>query len=419
MKILYMLHNDPRRAGGTEKHVLQLAESLSGRHEIAIFYPEAVKQEIEPSLEIEDFNGIRLHVLHKQGRNDFLPPGYDVKQQNELLQSLIVGFGPDVIHLHHLKNLPLIALPAAMLSTARSVVSLNDFCFFCMQNHLTRRDDEFCESSGGGDNCAMYCLPRGKRLLSQLSRHFSAITGETAVFNYLRGSIQNRKTAFAKFDAVLAPSQYVLDRFNAEGFESPAARVLEPGIAQFPKNENRATPGRPVRFVSLGNINRDKGAELLIEAFKRISPEDATLAFHGNIVEKSIEKTIGAAVRTCPHITHAGPYQENELPGILAGADCLINASMLPETFSLVISEAWMAGLPVIASAHGAPASRITAGKNGLLFEKGNSADLLAKIETVIDRPELLDEMRNGIPEVMTVDSYIEEIEKIYSGSEG
>ena len=110
-----------------------------------------------------------------------------------------------------------------------------------------------------------------------------------------------------------------------------------------------------------------------------------------------------------------GPYNESELPLIFSRTDCLISPTRRHETFSLVLSEAWMAKKPVIAAASGALSTRIHHGVNGLLFEPGNLKEMKQLIKSVIDKPETLDALRSGIPEVMTIEKYYAQIEEIYA----
>ena len=50
MKILYLLHNDPRASGGTEKHALQLAATAAREHATAILYPRTDKKLEQPAI---------------------------------------------------------------------------------------------------------------------------------------------------------------------------------------------------------------------------------------------------------------------------------------------------------------------------------------------------------------------------------
>jgi glycosyltransferase involved in cell wall biosynthesis len=418
MKILYLLHNDPRATGGTEKHALQLATTAAANgHDVAFFYPRVTKQEIEPSIEESTSGAIRFIELKRQVHNNFLPPGPFEKQLNQIFGSVLESYKPDVIHIHHLKNLPSGCLPTSLICGARVVFSLQDYEFFCLQTHLVRGNGEFCPSSGGGESCAVHCLPKALRAKAVITQPFKSITGEPAFVKYLRATISNRQIAFKKIHCTLAASQYVIDRFKKEGFESPNMRLLELGINYF-EAPLREPAKRPVRFLFLGNVNHEKGVDLLLDAFKQLKPEEATLTIYGGFVSKEAQPLLDAAKNSLPHVKYAGPYEENELPAIFAETDCLINPTRRLETFSLVLSEAWMAKTPVISAASGALATRINHGVNGLLFNPGDLKTMMQHIKYVIDKPEALETLRGRIPEVMTIDRYYKEIERIYKNED-
>ncbi|MFA6451426.1 MAG: glycosyltransferase, partial [bacterium] len=375
------------------------------------------KQDMEPSLEETHEGAIRFLELKRQVHNNFLPPGPREKKLNELYGSVLDKYAPDIIHIHHLKNLPSGCLPMSIISMARTVFSLQDYEYFCMKTHLVRSNGDFCESSGGGANCAIHCLPRALRAKAILSQPFKSITGDPDFVKFLRATIVNRQTAFKKIHCVLAASQYVIDRFKAEGFVSANIKLLELGINNFeamPKEPAK----RPVRFLFLGNINHEKGIDLVLEAFRQISPQDASLTIYGGFVSKEARPLLDSAVKNLSHVKHAGPYEESELPRIFAGADCLINPTRRHETFSLVLSETWMAKTPVIAAASGALATRIVNGNGALLFPPGDLNEMTKCIKSVIDKPEILDNLRQTIPDVMTIEKYYEQIERVYKNED-
>jgi len=234
MKILYLLHNDPRATGGTEKHAFQLAATAAKKgHEAVFFYPRVTKQDIEPTIEETQSDSIRFIELKRQTHNNFLPPGPHEKLLNTIYGSLLESFRPDVIHIHHLKNLPLSCLSSSLTCGARTVFTLQDYEYFCMQTHIVRANGDFCESSGGGANCAVFCSPKVLRAKAALAKTFKSITGEPDFVRYIRETILNRQTAFKKFHHVIAASQYVIDRFKEEGFESPNIKLIELGINSF------------------------------------------------------------------------------------------------------------------------------------------------------------------------------------------
>jgi glycosyltransferase involved in cell wall biosynthesis len=55
-----------------------------------------------------------------------------------------------------------------------------------------------------------------------------------------------------------------------------------------------------------------------------------------------------------------------------------------PEPFGRVVAEAMLAGRPVVASAAGGVMEIVQDGKTGFLFEPGNVAALVARLESVL-----------------------------------
>ena len=415
MKIFYLVHNDPRLPGGTEKHVLCLAEAASERHQVTVFYPRVSKQPLTPRVESARHGAVRLLALHRTVRNSFLPPGPDAADLNRLLEQALAGQAPDVIHVHHLKNLPPATLDLCAAAPARRVMCLNDFEMFCMTTHLMRRNGLYCDASGNGRNCALYCLPRALRARERLVRAAGAAGRALSAAPAIGAVMQNRRNRFPSFATIIAASAFVKDRYALEGFPVRDMRILEFGIEQFEPVPPRPA-SRPVRFVSIGNINVEKGIDLLVKAFGRLSPDQAELTVYGAANEARGARLLQDAARRHPHIRHAGRYEDADLPAILGRADCLVNPTRRLETCSLVLSEAFMAGLPAVCSAAGALATRVTHGVNGLLFPIGDLNALVRCLEQVTADPALLDAMRPAVPAVMTAARYFQEMERIYLG---
>ena len=73
--------------------------------------------------------------------------------------------------------------------------------------------------------------------------------------------------------------------------------------------------------------------------------------------------------------------------------------SIWPETYSIVIREAFACSIPVIASRIGALPEGIRDGENGLLFEPGSTVGLAAILRMLDGDRSRLDALRNGIRE--------------------
>ena len=88
------------------------------------------------------------------------------------------------------------------------------------------------------------------------------------------------------------------------------------------------------------------------------------------------------AIRRIPNITVHGYYRGDALPSLLArfGIGLVVLPSIWPETYSLVLSEAWIAGAAVAAFDLGAPAERIRRHGGGWLAPLESGVEGLGRI---------------------------------------
>lgn len=110
-----------------------------------------------------------------------------------------------------------------------------------------------------------------------------------------------------------------------------------------------------------------------------------------------------------------GHFNNNMISKIFSEIDILIVPSIWPENSPLVIQEAFLARTPVIASDIGGVPELITHNVNGLLFRANDSADLYNKVELIINNPDYVENLRQNISAVKTIEENAEELEKIYS----
>ncbi len=82
---------------------------------------------------------------------------------------------------------------------------------------------------------------------------------------------------------------------------------------------------------------------------------------------------------TNPSIAFMGSFANDQVADVLSQIDVLVVLSIWYENSPLTIHEAFMAGIPVIASNIGGMAEHVHHMENGLLFEVGDPADLRQK----------------------------------------
>jgi glycosyltransferase involved in cell wall biosynthesis len=145
--------------------------------------------------------------------------------------------------------------------------------------------------------------------------------------------------------------------------------------------------GRPdapiVLFV--GRLVRDKGIDVLLQAWRRLGRGDAVLCLIGDgpIPERAGEAEAG--------VVFAGRMERERLPVAYAAASMVVVPSIATRRFlepwGLVCNEAMHQGTPVIASAAvgAVPGALVVHGATGLVVRAGDDRELSAAIAQLLD----------------------------------
>ena len=163
-----------------------------------------------------------------------------------------------------------------------------------------------------------------------------------------------------KPDLLLVPSAFVQSVIlKYYPFVRPKMKVLPPGIPPIRGNGllryPHKAPGGKIRFCYFGNILAIKGLHVLIDAFRDLPRERATLTIYGGrtswdeIYYGRLKEQASDFLLKFP-----APFERDRLSEALKDQDVVVLPSICYETFSFVIREANHLGLPVIASSIGA-----------------------------------------------------------------
>jgi glycosyltransferase involved in cell wall biosynthesis len=127
---------------------------------------------------------------------------------------------------------------------------------------------------------------------------------------------------------------------------------------------------------------------------------------------------LAAACAGDERIRLAGAYRPEEIGRVLSEIDVLVLTSR-SENYPLVIREALSVGIPTIASPIGGVPEIVEHGKNGLLFDPGDEDALAAHLQTLVDEPSRLQQLRDGIGHVKTMEDDADEwLERYYASVE-
>jgi len=155
-------------------------------------------------------------------------------------------------------------------------------------------------------------------------------------------------------------------------------------------NKRRKGNTNMIKLLYVGRFEKIKGIDNLLEAFKNLSikyPNKLELMLVGYGPEESsikrIIKKYNLNVKMIPFV------EPKELPLIYKNADIFILPS-LREVWGFVINEAIAAGLPIIVSNKvGSSLDLVINGKNGYIFQGGDTLSLQSNLEKLISSPSI------------------------------
>jgi glycosyltransferase involved in cell wall biosynthesis len=298
------------------------------------------------------------------------------------------------VHIHHLYSLSNGIVERLADVGIPTVLTLWDFWFLCPGIHFQRLDLHPLRGGLWGVNCLVHWETRYGAGLRQ-----SPV--DAAKVHLLRPKLMRRAAAAA--DEVVAPSAFVRDRFRDFGVDARRIRLFRHGIEAAVVGE-RAAPRRDcVRFGFLGALSTHKGADVVVEAFSRVSADDARLVVRGPATDPAYAEQLRTIAARDVRIQIGPPVPRQGLIDFFQDIDALVVASRVHETFSFVVQEAFANRVPVLASRVGSLAEIVEPGKNGALFRAGDVDQLSECMQQLVDDPHTL-QTWTAFPPVQTIE---------------
>jgi glycosyltransferase involved in cell wall biosynthesis len=388
MRILVLTHNHPRlQPGGTETFALGLFRALrdaAGAQGLFLAGTTGHLRPRRPGTLLQAAGDAPDEMLVSLDHFDrFYLSQHDVYGLASLMP-MIAQLAPEVIHLHHplLWGLEGIDMLRQAAPRAAMVATLHDYFALCArEGQLLTAEGRLCQ--GPSPDACRRCLPGHEG--SDFTLRDIGIRG-----------------AFAAFDALVAPSAFLRDRFVAAGWDAGRLRILRNAVAAAEPAPPRPAPdGRRDRFAVFGNVNRFKGTLVALGASARLSAERVAhrLDIHGDArwADDAFRAELDAAVAAAPAASHRGGYAPEELRRRIAAADWVVVPSIWWENAPLVVLEAFRHGRPVICGDVGGMAEAVRDGIDGLHAPVGDPAALAAILRHAIETPGLWERLRAGI----------------------
>lgn len=385
MKILQLVHGaPPDRRGGVENSTRELSLALGERHAIRTLTFDARRSwKAGMTVETDRDGPVTLHRLPWPSRK---PARRDPAPVRAALAALLED-RPDLVVVQHFMRFPKDLLAPVRDRGLPIVVHLHDLWWICPTWRLLDHNLEPCSG------------PEPSRCLRCVAGPVGALEAWRRKPRFRRRAEEHRRLLNAA-DRLVANSAWTLERHREFGVTT-AADVVAP---IFPRPELLALRDRPrerrsgpLRVGFVGRLQVIKGGRELLAAVRR-RPE-VILDVHGPVDPDLSAEAEAAAAESEGRVRLHGPYEPAELPEILAGLDLVASPTRFPEPYGLVVDEARMAGVPVLATSLGGVAERVRDGAEGLLVEPGSADAIAARLaEAAERRAELSERARSASP---------------------
>jgi len=409
----------PDQSGGTQIHVRDLSRGLRARgHEVSVFCGRRGDGD-EYALADYEFEGVAVTTL----TNNFADVDrFEMLYANPKIDGRFRGYlertRPDLVHFHHVSGLSVTMIEVAVDLGIPALMTLHDHWLVCPRGQRIHPETlAICDPLD-----RTVCLP----CLAALWPHLLSATPEQWGPNVsayrLRRFEDEVRRAFELCSMLIAPSVFHRDRFVEWGVSPERIVAVPHGLSRdgFPENPREPRPVTTIGFI--GTALPSKGVHVLIDAFQKLGRADLTLRIHGAMPvfhgDSGYGDRLRARVTAGTDVRFEGAYEQADLPAILADIDILVVPAIWWESFCLTIREGALAGVPVVASDHGAMHEAIAQGI-AVGFRPGDSDDLCRVLRELIADDRLRAELGRKAELVRDLDDCVAETVRIYSAIGG
>jgi len=201
---------------------------------------------------------------------------------------------------------------------------------------------------------------------------------------------------FETVDAVTVNSEYTLKQVEKLGCAPAKIHRLPVGLNpdEFQFAERRGRPGEPVRLLTVARLTEIKGHEYVIRAVARLREQHPAVRYDivGDGPLRSKLEALVAELALQDRVVFHGALDSGAVREWMARAHIFVLASVSvagdQEGQGLVLQEAQAAGLPVIATNHGALPEGLLPDRSGFLVPERDIDALTERLHFLMERPE-------------------------------
>lgn len=396
MKFLIVAHGHPDiNKGGGELAAYHHFKGLLDNGLDAYFLAKAPVDYLFSGTLIISSYRFREYLYYSDFNANFFSNSSFIKEFRRLLDYI----KPNIIHFHHYIFIGVDAIYAVkrILPDAKIILTLHEFLAICLRDgQMVKTNGDFCYRASPYD--CRKCFPN--------------ITMEDF---FLREKYIKRM--FREVDLFISPSNFLKERYVMWGIPDAKIQVLENGIPREEKlsprkidNEKR----RKLNFSYFGQFTPYKGVDLIIKAFSLLPSrikEKVLLNLHGTYhPDENYTKNLKDLIdKNKDIVIYHGPYENEELPKLMANTDWVVLGSIWWENSPLVIQEAFKYGRPVICPDIGGMAEKVKHGYGGLNYRARDPYSLRDLIIDIAQGKYSYDEILSKMPKYKPIDEFIED----------
>ena len=440
MKILFIANGfPPHRWAGTETYTAGIAKAFherghlvhvlcAGRWEVGERYWNGWDDDCLDGIQVR-----RLNLNWKKAPDPFRYL-YDNPVVGQHLQRYLEQLRPDLVHVTSCETMSASVLRTTKEAGIPLVLSLTDFWFLCPRITLLHSDGSLCDGRTTAWECLRcqlfntkaYRWPRRvlpERLVSALlmkSSRYAGLTRQRGLRG-MAGDMADRKAflrqAIGWPDLRITASSFVRNVYAANGVSAPITVHAYGHDLSWLRGHAGKTPSQTVRIGFIGQITKAKGLHLLLQAYRSLQDSfrgKLSLFIYGNMrSDDAYCDGLAALAATMDGVEFRGTYLHEQSAAVFADLDVLVVPSMWYD-FPLIIHEAFATKTPVVATNLGSVAENVAHEVNGLLFERGDVADLARQLRRIVAEPGLTERLAAEIPPVKTIEQETDELAAIY-----
>jgi glycosyltransferase involved in cell wall biosynthesis len=390
MKILFLTHQFfPEYQTGTERFVLNnaiMAQKFGNKVKVITysFYENAHYDNESHGILYKEFFYEGIPVLAFKYKEH--PPYINLILHNNLLygfaKAVLEREFPDSIHVGHPMRVHEFIWAAKDMEIPY-IITLTDFFLLCPKVNLAPDKFSLCAGPLHGKACADLC--------PEFNQSF--------ILNRIRTSEEILKNA----KSVISPSDFVANIFRQE-YPDISIQINPHGLSykNIRQNKRKYKQEDNIVFGYAGSLIYHKGVHVLTKAFSKIKSNNTKLYIYGSGEEKYLN-FLKEILRHDNRVTFHGKYNITDLGDLFSSVDVLVTPSVCYENYLLVLHEALASNVPVIASKLGVMSEKIKENFNGFTFLPGDINDLALKMETIINNPTILNDLKQNIKNLITI----------------